>query len=284
MAAAFSKYLTGDSGSMKYFGVLARFVVIPLLILRLLIWRNQTQSKNPPEALQSWPEDAVLLGHVAVAVAYTTPWDNYLVATNIWSYDPELVTGIKIGYVPIEEYSFFVLQSLLTGSWTQYITRYIPVGDAPYHNKPRGRLIAAGGLGLVWLAAVYSLLRGHDRHRYLGLILSWALPPIILQIGFGGDILWRNRRLLAASIIPATTYLGLIDSLAIGSGTWAITPEKTIRREVIDNLPFEELLFFFLTNVLLVFGVILVQSKESEKRLPPGLKRMYFSLKRRLLA
>jgi lycopene beta-cyclase len=269
---------------MKYFGVLARFVVIPLLILRLLIWREKAQSKNPPEALQSWPEDSVLIGHVAVAVAYTTPWDNYLVASNIWSYDPKLVTGLRLGYVPIEEYSFFVLQSLLTGSWTQYLTRHIPVDDRPYANQPQTRLIAAGGLGVVWLAAVYTLLRGATHHRYMGLILGWALPPIILQIGFGGDILWCNRRLLAASIIPATTYLGLIDSLAIGSGTWAITPEKTIRREIIDNLPFEELLFFFLTNVLLVFGVTLVQSKESEKRLPPGLKRRYFHLKRKLLA
>ena len=55
---------------------------------------------------------------VLIAVAYTTPWDNYLVATNVWWYDESLVTGLKLGWVPIEEYTFFVLQTLMTGLWT----------------------------------------------------------------------------------------------------------------------------------------------------------------------
>ena len=46
----------------------------------------------------------VLLAHVLAAVIYTTPWDNYLVATSVWSYNPALVTGVTIGWVPIEEY------------------------------------------------------------------------------------------------------------------------------------------------------------------------------------
>lgn len=269
---------------MKYFGFLARFVVIPLLILRFLIWRDRRNNQQPPEELQSWPEDSVLAGHVAVAVAYTTPWDNYLVATNVWSYDHDLVTGITLGYVPIEEYSFFVLQSLLTGSLAQYLARRIPVEEGPYDSNPRNRLLVTGGLGVLWAASTYALVRGEDHNNYLSLILSWALPPIMLQTAFGGDILWRHRKLLLASILPATAYLGLTDSLAINSGTWSINPQKTVKWEVIKDLPFEELLFFFLTNVLLVFGVTLVQSKESEKRLPKPLRDMYFDLKRRWLS
>ena len=52
---------------------------------------------------------------VLIALAYTTPWDNYLVASGVWRYDPRLVTGLVIGWVPVEEYSFFVLQTIFTG-------------------------------------------------------------------------------------------------------------------------------------------------------------------------
>ena len=44
-----------------------------------------------------------LAAHVGMAVVYTTPWDNYLVATRVWWYDPALVTGLTLGWVPIEE-------------------------------------------------------------------------------------------------------------------------------------------------------------------------------------
>jgi putative membrane protein len=267
---------------MKYFTFLFRFVVIPLLGLRLVLWRDRARSRPLPEALQSWPEDAVLLAHVAVAVAYTTPWDNYLVANRIWSYDPKLVTGLMLGYVPIEEYIFFVLQTLLAGSLTGVLMRRIPA-EVGKNSHSTYRLIATGGLGAVWAASVFGLLQ--DRRSYLALILAWALPPIMLQVGYGGDILWRHRRSVAASIIPATAYLGATDSLAIGSGTWAINPAHTIGVDVASrNLPFEELLFFFLTNVLLVFGVTLVLSRESEERLPTWLKPAYQHWKQWLLA
>lgn len=266
---------------MKYFGVLLRFVVIPLIVFRILIRRDRKNGSALPEALQSMPEETALLAHAAIAVAYTTPWDNYLVATNVWSYDPKLVTGYKIGYVPIEEYSFFVLQSLLTGSWLQYIARRLPADDQPYADNPTPRIAAAGGLSMLWLASTYRLIEGKNRNRYLSLILSWALLPLILQVGYGGDILWRHRKLLVAAIIPPTAYLGLTDSLAIGSGTWKINPEMTARYNVVKDLPFEELLFFFVTNVLLVFGMTLVQAKESENRLPPALQERYLKWKAR---
>lgn len=264
---------------MKYFGFLARFVVIPLLILQFLLWRDRKRGKDLPEPMQSWPENTVLLAHVALAVVYTTPWDNYLVATKVWWYDPELVTGFTIGWVPIEEYTFFVLQSLLTGSWLLYLARRLPVDDRPYENNSIPRVLFTGGLGVLWAASTARLLRGSPKTRYLDLILTWALPPVMLQTAVGGDILWRNRALIAASVLPVTAYLGAADSMAINSGTWTINPEKSTEQEVINHLPFEELLFFFMTNVLLVFGVTLVQSKESENRLPGFLKQRYLRFK-----
>lgn len=268
---------------MTYFGFLARFVVLPMLILRFLIWRNRRAGQRPPSNLRSWPEEIVLAGHAITALTYTTIWDNYLVYSGIWSYDEALVTGHTIGYVPIEEYSFFVLQPLLTGSWAQFLSGQTQPDNTPYDRNPRNRLVFTAGLGAVWAGAVLSLLQARPRNKYLGLILGWALPPIMFQTAFGGDILWRQRKLLAASILPATLYLGYADSLAISAGTWRINPQNTVGIDVIDNLPLEEFLFFFLTNVLLVCGITLVQSQESENRLPEWLKPAYRTIKTRLL-
>lgn len=269
---------------MTYFGFLARFIVLPLLVLRFLHYLDRRGGKAMPPALSSWPEDIVLAGHAGVAVAYTTVWDNYLVASGVWSYDPRLVTGVTLGYVPVEEYTFFVLQSLLTGSWFQYLAKRVPASSAPFNPGQTlpYRLAAVGALGVVWAAGVRRLMESPGRNDYLGLILGWALPPIMFQLGFGGDILWRHRLLVAGGIVPATLYLGLADSLAISDGTWAINSENTVGTEVIKNLPFEELLFFFLTNVLLVFGVTLVLSPESENRLPGWLRPLYVRWKSRV--
>lgn len=267
---------------MKYFGFLIRFVIIPLFVLRLLVWRDRKNHIEPPTALKNWDEDSVLIAHVAVAVAYTTLWDNYLVANKVWSYDPDLVTGIKIGYVPIEEYSFFVLQTLLTGTWAQFLAARMPLDNTPYTSThPAFRFTSTSALGLLWAISARGLLQ--DRKNYLHLILAWALPPIMIQTALGGDILWRHRKLILASILPATAYLGATDSLAIESGTWTINPAHiTGINAVSKHLPFEELLFFFLTNVLLVFGVTLVQAKESENRLPEALKPYYQDFKQRV--
>ncbi len=266
---------------MTYFGVLARFVVLPLLILRLVLWRDRKQNRTMPQAMSSWDEDIVLAGHAVTAVTYTTIWDNYLVANQVWGYNPQLVTGYTIGWVPIEEYSFFVLQSLLTGSWLQVLAHRFPAPeDSPYSPNKAPQLAVTAALGMLWLWSARSLYK--KPNNYLGLILIWALPPIMLQIAFGGDILWRNRHLIATTIVSSTAYLGWVDSLAIGDGTWKINQKNTVKYEVIPNLPFEELLFFFLTNALLVFGVTLVQSKESERRLPELLKPRYFAVKSRL--
>jgi lycopene cyclase domain-containing protein len=64
-----------------------------------------------------------------IAVVYTTPWDNYLVATGVWWYDPQLVTGLVLGWVPIEEYTFFIVQPILAGLWLLMLMRYLPAGE-----------------------------------------------------------------------------------------------------------------------------------------------------------
>jgi lycopene cyclase domain-containing protein len=260
---------------MTYFGVLAIFILPPLLLLIILVprdlWRWLFKRTGPV----NWLAYAAVLLHVVIAVVYTTPWDNYLVANRVWWYDPELVTGITLGWVPIEEYTFFVVQSLLTGLWTLALLHSVftaPEKVAANRNLRRTSALLVFGL---WLASAALLLSGWMSGRYLALILVWGLPPVLVQVWFGADILRTHWRLLVLAIGLPTLYLWLVDALAINSGTWTIDPTQTTGLKL-WVLPIEEMLFFLITNVLLVFGVTLVLSPESQRRL----RSLVASLKR----
>ncbi|GIK41729.1 MAG: phytoene synthase [Chloroflexota bacterium] len=259
---------------MTYFGFLAQFLVIPILLLALLTWYDLRRGLALPQALSGWPAWKVVLGHILVALIYTTPWDNYLVATGVWFYDPHLVTGLVLGWVPIEEYTFFVLQPVLTSLWLLFLARRLPVETHPLPSMHRLRPSLLLGLGAVWLVMAAILIAGWQPGTYLALILIWALPPLILQIGFGADLLWRQRRLVLWTLLPVTLYLGLADALAIGSGTWTIDPAQSLQLYLGGVLPIEEFIFFLMTNILLVLGVILVLSPESQNRVSPQLRAL----------
>lgn len=250
---------------MTYFGVLGIFVVPPTLILLALVPRDAWRWLVKREGSVNWKPYLILLAHVLLALVYTTPWDNYLVANRVWWYDPELVTGITLGWVPIEEYTFFVVQTLLAGLWTLALMRFV------FNSPPRAtpsravRGSATFVVVLLWVASTLLFLLGWGPGTYLTLILSWALIPVLIQIAFGADILLANWRLLLAAILPPTLYFWLVDAIAIASGTWTIDPAQTTGVKV-GPLPLEEMVFFLMTNLIIVFGVTLMLSEVSKGR------------------
>lgn len=250
---------------MTYFGFLLQFIVVPIIVLGLLLWR---QSRQLPAPLRGWSGGKMLAALVLIALAYTTPWDNYLVATGVWWYDPALVTGITLGWVPIEEYTFFVLQPILVGLWLLLLARRLPI-PAPISSM-KIRVVSVAVVGIIWLSSLAILISGWIPGTYLGLQLIWALPPILLQLVFGADILWRHRRLVLLTLLPMVLYLSATDLLAIHSGTWTIDPEQSLNVMIAGILPLEEALFFFLTSTLVTFGLTLgiaVESRERARRL-----------------
>jgi lycopene cyclase domain-containing protein len=257
---------------VTYFGFLALFLLIPLAVLSFLTWRDHCRGITLPDELQNYPAWIVLVAHVIVAVIYTTPWDNYLVATAVWWYDPALVTGITIGWVPIEEYTFFILQTFLAGLWLLYLARRLKFDMRPMARAQQIRVGSTLVLGLIWLVSVGLLVSGWSPGTYLALILVWALPPIMLQTGLGGDILWRHRRLVLAALLPSLIYLCIADALAITAGTWTISPAQSLNIYLAGQLPLEEFIFFLITNTLVVFGMILVLARESQGRVPAVLR------------
>lgn len=248
---------------MTYFGFLIRFLVVPIIVLGIVAFIDQRKGRHFPPAFKSTPFWLAVGLHMFIALAYTTLWDNYLVATRVWWYDPALVTGITLGYVPIEEYIFFILQPLLAGLWLATLLRRIrkPIEPAPLnaHN----RWIPLGLLGILWLISVILLISGGSEWTYITLELAWALPPIALQVAFGGDILNRYVRLVLLSILPLTLYLSAMDAIAINAGTWTINPGKSLDLLIGGVLPLEEFLFFLLTNTLVTLGIILFLAEES---------------------
>jgi lycopene cyclase domain-containing protein len=210
----------------------------------------------------------IVVAHAIIAVIYTTPWDNYLVATRVWWYNPDLVTGVVIWYVPIEEYTFFILQPLLTGAWLYLMARHmrLNISDAPLSNRHGIRRNTTTLVFAVWVGFVVLLVSGWQPGTYIGLLMVWALPPVMIQTAFGADILWKNRRLIVLTVIPMTLYLAAADKLAITSGTWTINPEQSLGINLLGRLPIEELVFFFMTNLLITLGISLVSSVESRAR------------------
>lgn len=252
---------------MTYFGFLLRFLVIPIVLLGVVAWWDRRRGRSLPSSFHS---PSFWLGFVLlplVALIYTTPWDNYLVATRVWWYKPELVTGFIIGWVPIEEYTFFILQPLFTGLFLLTLLRRLP-HDAKPANQPRLRYSLAAAAGLLWLCILVLFWLGYDAFTYMGLMLGWALPPIIFQLFFGGDILWRHRKAVLTAIIIPTVYLSYADGLAIDGGTWTINPEQSLNIFLGGVLPIEEAIFFLVTNVLVVLGLTLFGAQESQNRVP----------------
>ena len=191
-----------------------------------------------------------------VAFLYTPVWDNYLVANDIWRYDPDLILEITIGTVPLEEYIFFILQPIAVGLWLLALNAKLP-RRAPQPN-PRIRGLSVIVLGALWMASAVALAADWPALTYLGLILVWALPPLMLQLGFGADVLWQRRKLVLTAIISSTLYLACADALAIHLGIWTIEPAFSLEIFLFGILPIEEFVFFGVTNILVVCGITLL--------------------------
>lgn len=251
---------------MTYFGFLFRFVILPILVfLAITLWDNRNNKRIPGfrDGRAVWTAIGI---HVFLAVAYTTPWDNYLVATGVWYYNPELVTGLVIGYVPIEEYTFFVVETILAGLWWWFLARRLSPPSTEFKPKRQLIYVSSAILLIVWVVSTYLFFFGDTKWTYLGITLFWALPAILPQLLFGADILWHYRKLVFWAIMVPGTYLSLMDILALSETTWSISKSQTTGVLFFGILPLEEVVFFFITNILITFGMTLLLAAISQAR------------------
>lgn len=260
---------------MTYFGFLLRFVIFPILIFLVIALWDEKRGKKI-NGFRNGRAVWIAIGiHVLLAVVYTTPWDNYLVATGVWYYNPALVTGLVIGYVPIEEYTFFVVETILAGLWWWFLARRLhpPLTDGEglglrvrFTSNKRLVYVSTCVLVFVWIIFTVILFSDNQPLTYLSITLVWALPAILPQLLFGADILWHYRTLVFWSIMVPGTYLSLMDMVALSETTWSISPTQTTGILFFGILPLEEVAFFFITNVLITFGMTLLLANVSGER------------------
>lgn len=202
-----------------------------------------------------------------VAVIYTTPWDNYLIARGVWGYGDGR-TIAHLGFAPVGEYAFFVIQPILTALWLGQLTLrpgwLEPAGLGKIADW--GRVLEVGRLGLglrligvvaaVSIGVFGGLALATPDTFYLGAILVWAAPVLFVQWIVGLPQLLYQRRTVALGVAVPTLYLWIIDRVALATGIWYISPTYTTGIELF-GLPIEEALFFLVTNLFVVQGLVL---------------------------
>jgi lycopene cyclase domain-containing protein len=194
---------------------------------------------------------------VTIALAYTTPWDNYLVRQGVWSYGDGTVLA-TIWHAPLGEYLFIVLQSVLAAVWVYLVlgrrrtTPAFHVADVARRTRLAG-VVAGGAVTAAGLAMTTS-----QSTYYLGAILAWAGPVWALQWGFGWQYLWLRRRSMLLAVVPPTLYLWVTDLFAIELGLWTISPDFTTGL-ALAGLPVEEAVFFLVTNLFVAQGLVLLE-------------------------
>ncbi len=91
---------------------------------------------------------------------------------------------------------------------------------------------------------------------YLILLLVWLAPVLAIQWHAGARILRARWRVVALATLLPTAYLAAADHYALRAGIWQISAERATGI-ALAGLPLEELLFFLLTNLVVVQAVML---------------------------
>jgi lycopene cyclase domain-containing protein len=239
---------------MSYVVFLVLFVLIPSAGLLLLLKGRGLEKTNPGLLRWHWKGTAIL---AAIAFLWTTPWDNYIVAQGVWSYGADRVLAV-IGYVPLEEYGFFILMPLFNSAlFACLFLEKASVRSGWREGQIKSRLFAFA-IGAVLMALAAKLHSG-ESYTYLSAILLWFVPPLVLQWVFDPQaLLNRLGVLLPATLLP-TLYFSVVDGFAIQQGIWTIHAATRTGLEM-GLLPVEEACFFFITSLLLAQGLILWHS------------------------
>jgi len=107
------------------------------------------------------------------------------------------------------------------------------------------------------------------RHAaYLMYELAWALPVIAVQWAAAWRELWRWRRLLVVAVLLSTVYLGACDAFALGHGIWRVDPARVLGVYA-GALPLEELVFYFVTNIMAAQGFVMIAGFLRERHKAP---------------
>lgn len=224
---------------------------LPLLLVLALL-----NALEPWTAGEWTAAGAVLL----IVMVFTTPWDNFAAMWGIWQF-PKGRYLFRIGYLPIEEYLFFLLQSINVMLGLRAALLYWPelrTGLGTPLVPVQG--IQCGVIVAIWVVVGIWYLRHlpPKRHYYAVHLLFWFLPVLVLQWVIAPNLMLAHAGLLAGITLAFGGYYTLADVVAVYGGTWTFDEEMITGHKLGGILPWEEAAFFFLTSLLVAQSYLLL--------------------------
>lgn len=210
------------------------------------------------------PGELIAAGWVLLAVTvFTTPWDNLAAKWGIWGF-PREKYSVRLGYLPLEEYAFFWLQSLNVMLAVRALLSFgwLTGQDAVLDTWT---LYCLGGSLVPWAFIAWQLRRlrrmAGPRVNY-AIHLAWFLPVIYFQWVLAPQLFLGHAGLLALVTVAFGAYYTLADIVAVKGGTWFFDETQITGVKLAGILPWEEIAFFFLTSLLVAQSFLLLLPTE----------------------
>ena len=202
------------------------------------------------------------LGLVLLAVMiFTTPWDNLAAKWGIWGF-PREKYSLRIGYLPVEEYAFFLLHSANVMLAVRALFHFVPdwqIGLETEIGKWTLICLAASLIPWAFIAAqLYGLRRKVGPRVNYAIHLAWFLPVIYAQWILAPPLFWGHAGLLVLVTAAFGIYYTLADLVAVRAGTWFFDEKQITGMKLGGILPWEEIAFFFLTSLLVAQSYLLL--------------------------
>ncbi len=225
---------------------------VPLLVILILIgWRAP------------WYIGSIhAMGWVVLAaVAFTTPWDNLAARRGIWGFPRHRYT-LRLGWLPVEEYLFFVLQTVNVLFAVRVLFYLNPDWHRPLTSSPTTwTWLCLAASGLTWIVIGLQMSRwGRARGPTVNytLHLAWFLPVIYFQWVLAPNVFAVHAGLLALVTIFFGLYYTAADYIAVRAGLWFFDEKQITGFKIANLLPWEEVAFFFLTSLLVAQSFLLL--------------------------
>jgi len=202
-----------------------------------------------------WPALVVL----GIVYAFTIPWDNYAAYRGIWGFPRERFSK-QIGWLPLEEYLFFGLQSVQAILLSQLFLGL-------WHGLPSGEAVVAwpnlagcGGIlfGWVMVGWVGKRIGSRSRWHYAWHLLFWFLPIFGLIAVIASSVVAPLWPVWLMTTLVLGTYLTVADLHAISLGIWHFDARQISGFRFFGVLPWEEAAFFYLTSALVSWSYLVL--------------------------
>ena len=154
---------------MTYFSFLLLFLVLPIGLLLIFAVRDSQRGKIAFGFLEGWPVGSRLVCTCCWR-SFTQPLGTTTWLPRVrWYYNPSLISGVVLGWVPLEEYSFFVLETFLVGLWWLLLVRRVKT-SGEFRPRRKISIVITVVLAAVWLLTIGVLISGWKPATYLALI------------------------------------------------------------------------------------------------------------------